>query len=100
VRVGMEATGYSRWFERLLVELRIDVWRGTTAGIKAKRVRKQKTHRQDAEVLLKFPEENRVPRFKDCLHRALKIAVGRVTIPLADNILISMNKHTDLRAYI
>jgi hypothetical protein len=26
VRVGMEATGYSRWFERLLAELSIEVW--------------------------------------------------------------------------
>jgi transposase len=25
VRVGLEATGYSRWFERLLVELGIEV---------------------------------------------------------------------------
>jgi transposase len=26
VRVGMEATGYSRWFERLLAELGFEVW--------------------------------------------------------------------------
>jgi hypothetical protein len=43
VRVGLEATGYSRWFERLLVELGIEVWIGNAAEIKAKRVRKQKT---------------------------------------------------------
>jgi len=28
VRVGMEATGYSRWFERLLAELGFEVWIG------------------------------------------------------------------------
>ena len=28
VRVGMEATGYSRWFERLLTELGFEVWIG------------------------------------------------------------------------
>ena len=28
VRVGMEATGYSRWFERLLTELGIELWIG------------------------------------------------------------------------
>ena len=28
VRVGMEATGYSRWFERLLAELGFEVWMG------------------------------------------------------------------------
>ena len=26
VRVGMEATGYSRWFERLLAELGFELW--------------------------------------------------------------------------
>jgi transposase len=43
VRVGMEATGYSRWFERLLAELGMELWIGDAAQIKAKRVRKQKT---------------------------------------------------------
>ena len=62
VRVGLEATGYSRWFERLLVELGIEVWIGNAAEIKAQRVRKQKTDRQDAQLLLKLLEENRFPR--------------------------------------
>ena len=62
VRVGLEATGYSRWFERLLTELGIEVWIGNAAEIKAKRVRKQKTDRQDAQLLLKLLEENRFPR--------------------------------------
>ena len=42
VRVGMEATGYSRWFERLLAELGFEEWMGDPAEIKAKRVKKQK----------------------------------------------------------
>jgi transposase len=62
VRVGMEATGYSRWFERLLAELGIEVWIGDAAEIKTKRVRKQKTDRQDAQLLLKLLRENRFPR--------------------------------------
>jgi transposase len=37
VRVGMEATGYFRWFERLLAELNFDVWIGDPAEIKAMR---------------------------------------------------------------
>jgi hypothetical protein len=45
VRLGMEATGNSRWFERLLAELGIEVWIGEAAEIKTKRVRKQKTDR-------------------------------------------------------
>ena len=28
VRVGLEATGYSRWFERLLAEFGFEVWIG------------------------------------------------------------------------
>jgi len=62
VRVGLEATGYSRWFERLLAELGIEVWIGDAAEIKRKRVRKQKTDRQDAQLLLTLLLENRFPR--------------------------------------
>jgi transposase len=62
VRVGMEATGYSRWFERLLAELGIEVWIGNAAEIKTKRVRKQKTDRNDAEPLLKLLLENTLPK--------------------------------------
>jgi len=58
----MEATGYSRWFERLLAELGIEVWIGNAAEIKTKRVRKQKTDRNDAELLLKLLLENTFPR--------------------------------------
>jgi transposase len=61
VRVGLEATGYSRWFKRLLRELGIEVWIGNAAEIKAKCVRKQKTDRQDAQLLLKLLEESRFP---------------------------------------
>jgi transposase len=43
VRVGMEAAGYSRWFERLLAELGIQIWMGDPAEIKAKRVKNRKT---------------------------------------------------------
>jgi len=61
VRVGMEATGYSRWFERLLAELGIEVWIGDAAEIKTKRVRKQKTDRNDAQLLLKLLLDNNFP---------------------------------------
>ena len=42
VRVGMETTGYSRWFERLLAELGMELWIGDAAEIKTTRVRKQR----------------------------------------------------------
>ncbi len=62
VRVGMEATGHARWFERLLAELKYELWVGDPAQIRAMRVRKQKTDRQDAEHLLKLLVEDRFPR--------------------------------------
>jgi len=32
LRVGMEASGHARWFERLLAELGIELWLGDAAG--------------------------------------------------------------------
>ena len=62
VRVGMEATGYSRWFERLLAELGFELWIGDPAEIKAKRVKKQKFDREDARLLLRLMREDNFPR--------------------------------------
>jgi transposase len=58
----MEATGYSRWFERLLAELGIEIWMGDPAEIKAKRVKKRKTDRNDALLLLRLLRENNFPQ--------------------------------------
>jgi transposase len=62
VRLGMEASGHARWFERLLSELRFELWIGDAAEIRTKRVRKQKTDRQDAELILRLLLEDRFPR--------------------------------------
>ena len=62
VRVGMEATGYSRWFERLLAELGFELWIGDPAGIKSKRVKKQKTDRKDAQPCLRLMREDKLPQ--------------------------------------
>src|SRR5215471_1174994 len=62
VRVGMEASGHGRWFERLLAELKIELWIGDAAAIRAKRVRKQRTDRQDAQHILNLLVEDRFPR--------------------------------------
>ena len=48
----MEASGHARWFERLLGELNIELWVGDAAVIRAKRGRKAKTDRQDAQHML------------------------------------------------
>ena len=62
VRVGMEASGHARWFEHLLGELEFELWIGDAAEIRSKRVRKQKTDRQDAQLLLQLLREDRFPR--------------------------------------
>jgi len=62
VRVGMEASGHARWFERLMAELQFELWIGDAAEIRTKRVRKQKTDRQDAQLILRLLLEDRFPR--------------------------------------
>jgi transposase len=62
VRVGMEASGHARWFERLLAELQLELWIGDAAEIRAKRVRKKKTDREDARHILTLVVEDRFPR--------------------------------------
>jgi transposase len=62
VRVGMEASGHARWFEGLIAELRFELWIGDAAEIRTKRVRKQKTDRQDAQLILRLLIEDRYPR--------------------------------------
>ncbi len=62
VRVGMEASGQARWFERLLSELHFELWIGDAAKIRTKRVRKQKTDRQDAQLILQLMLEDRFPK--------------------------------------
>jgi len=61
-RVGMEASGHAVWFERLLAELNIDLWTGDAAKIAAKRVRKQKTDRQDAQHILRLMVKDDFPK--------------------------------------
>jgi transposase len=62
VRVGIEATGHTRWFERLLAELGHQLWVGDAARIRAAEVRKQKTDARDAALLLELLLSGRFPR--------------------------------------
>src|SRR6201987_570953 len=62
VRVGMEASGHGRWFERLLEGLGVELWRGDAEVIRAKRGRKQKTDREDARHILKLLQKDDFPR--------------------------------------
>jgi transposase len=62
VGIGMEAGGHARWFERLGAELQFELWIGDAAQIRKHRVRKPKTDRQDAQLLLRLLLEDRFPR--------------------------------------
>src|SRR5271167_471760 len=62
VRVGMEASGHARWFERLLAELQLELWIGDATEIARKRERKQKTDRQDAQHILRLLLKDDFPR--------------------------------------
>jgi transposase len=58
----MEASGHARWFEQLLAKLNMELWIGDAAEIRTKRARKQKTDRQDAQLILRLMPEDRFPR--------------------------------------
>ena len=62
VRVGIEATGHTRWFERMLAELGHELWIGDAAQIRASVVRQQKTDERDAAHLLDLLLSRRFPR--------------------------------------
>jgi transposase len=58
----MEATGSSRRFEQLPAELGFEIWIVDPAEIKSKRVKKQKTDRKDALLLLRLMREDNILR--------------------------------------
>jgi transposase len=59
--VGIEATGSTRWLERLLDELGQELVMGDAAKIRARCVRRQKTDARDAEHLLELLEQGQFP---------------------------------------
>jgi len=65
VVVGLEASGYSPWFERLLEELGCEVWLGHATEIRRRARWRQKNDRRDAELILDLMLHDEFPR----LHR-------------------------------
>lgn len=61
VRVGIEATGSTRWFERLLEELGQELVMGDATRIRHLAPRRQKTDARDAEHLLGLLEREQFP---------------------------------------
>jgi transposase len=52
----------ARWFERIVAEFKFELRIGDAAEIRTKRVRKQKTDRQDAQLILRLLLEDRFPQ--------------------------------------
>jgi transposase len=62
VIVGLEASGYSEWFETMLGELGHQVWIGNATEIRRRARSRQKTDRRDAELLLDLLLKGEFPR--------------------------------------
>ena len=62
VLVGLEASGYSPWFEQMLEELGHEVWLGNAIEIRRRARRRQKNDRRDAELILDLLIHDEFPR--------------------------------------
>ena len=58
----MEAGGHALRFECLLGGLQFEPWIGNASEVRTKRMRKRKTDRQDAQLLLRVMIGDRFPR--------------------------------------
>jgi transposase len=62
VIVGLEASGYSPWFEALLERLGCEVWLGDATEIRRRARWRQKSDRRDAELIWDLMVHNEFPR--------------------------------------
>jgi Transposase len=62
VVVGLEASGYSPWFEHLLEELGHEVWLGDAIEIRWRALWRQKNDRRDAGLILDLMVHDEFPR--------------------------------------
>jgi transposase len=62
VLVGLEASGYSPWFEQMLEALGHEVWLGDATEIRRRARRRQKNDRRDAELILDLLIHDEFPR--------------------------------------
>jgi transposase len=65
VIIGLEASGYSPWFEAMLEQLGCEVWLGHATEIRRRARWRQKNDRRDAELILDLMLHQEFPR----LHR-------------------------------
>jgi len=64
VVVGIEASGYSPWFEQLLEDLGHEVWLGDATEIRRRARWRQKNDRRDAELILDLLVHDEFPRLQ------------------------------------
>ena len=62
VIVGFEASGYSTWFEEMIIGLGHEVWIGNPTEIRRRARSRHKTDRRDAELLLDLLMKGEYPR--------------------------------------
>jgi hypothetical protein len=62
VRVGMEASGHARWFERLREELSFELWAGDAGENPSEACPEEEDDREDAHHILELLLENRFPK--------------------------------------
>ncbi|MCA1604837.1 MAG: IS110 family transposase, partial [Acidobacteria bacterium] len=62
VIVGLEASGYSPWFEQMLEKLGCEVWLGDATEIRRRARWRQKNDRRDAELILDLMVHDEFPR--------------------------------------
>ena len=62
VIIGLEASGFSLWFEELVEELGYQVWLGDSTEIRRRARRRQKNDRRDAELILGLLMREEFPR--------------------------------------
>jgi transposase len=73
VIVGLEASGYSEWFETMLGELGHQVWIGSATEIRRRARSRQKTDRRDAELLLDLLLRGEFPRISRPSRESLEV---------------------------
>lgn len=62
VIIGLEASGYSPWFEAILEQLSCEVWLGDATEIRRRARWRQKSDRRDAELIWELMAHNEFPR--------------------------------------
>jgi transposase len=62
VIIGLEASGYSLWFEAMVQQLGCEVWLGDATEIRRRARWREKTDRRDAELILDLMLHNEFPR--------------------------------------